>query len=76
MLTREHFSLQYIFYLGGWANAIQQKKKNGFRSVNKPGVRLKATVLFQWGKNSYLAAKKYKYVKNQVGHREPHAILI
>lgn len=27
-------------------NAIQQKKK-GFKSVNKPGVRLKATVHFK-----------------------------
>lgn len=55
---------------------FSRKRKNGFRFVNKPGVRLKATVHFKGGKNSYLAAKKYKYVKNQVGHREPHAILI
>lgn len=25
MLTREHFSLQHTFYLGGWVNGIRQK---------------------------------------------------
>lgn len=51
------------------------EKKKGFKQVNKPGVRLKATV--QGGKKSYLARKKInKYVKNQVGHREPHEILL
>lgn len=34
------------------------EKKNGFKSVNKPRVRLKATVHFKGGKNSYLAGKK------------------
>lgn len=51
-------------------------EKNGFKYVNKPGVSLKATVHFKGEKISYLAGKIYKYVKNQVGHREPHAILI
>lgn len=34
------------------------RKKNGFKSVNKPRVRLKATVHFKGEKNSYLAGKK------------------
>lgn len=33
-----------------------QKKKKGFKQVNKPGVRLKATV--QGGKNPTLLGKK------------------
>ena len=32
MLTREHFSLQYTFYLGGWVNAIQQKRTSSLQT--------------------------------------------
>lgn len=36
---------------------FSRKKKYGFKSVNKPGVRLKAAVHFKGEKNSYLAGK-------------------
>lgn len=51
--------------------------KKCFKSVNKPGVKLKASAHFNGlKKNSYHTGKKYKYTKNQVGHRKPRKILI
>ena len=59
---------------------FRKKKKKGSKPVNKPGVSLKAPVHFKGGKIPIWLGKKniyiYKYVKNQVGQREPREILL
>ena len=56
--------------------------EKNFKSAKKPGVRLKATAHFK--ENSTLLEQKYVYVyiyiyiyiRTQVGHRQPHEVLV
>lgn len=78
MLTREHFSLQYTFYLGRWVNAIQQKRtwsllaSLGLDLRQLHVLRKGRAILPCWKKKLYI----YLFRENQVGHRKTHELLV
>ena len=79
MLTREHFSLQYTFYLGGWVNAIQQKRTSSLlRSLgwDLRQLHISRKILPCWNKNMCMCIYIYIYIRTQVGHRQPHEVLV